>query len=262
VAAITRKFAGGFELVVVVGTLVPSGGTECTIALPKVFGMVSRLTSRMRCPTKTVTPPLHTVVMNQNNQRTSARRNRNKGRNRGRFTPRGFVDLDSRARRPCGCEACEAEMRGEPFDHEASWQRTCELVDRLGMAIQGVSGSSDSASWAYTIGRVQRGLPEIVVVGMAPEQCAHLINQVTDHWPEVLDGQCDSSVQLLPVASRVWTNTTYVAGAYRFARERGLADEFQVVQAVWPDREGRFPWDPDCSVAVRKAQPMLGLLST
>ena len=138
----------------------------------------------------------------------------------------------------------------------------CELADRVGMGIQGVVGSSDSGSWAYTIGRVQQGFAEIVVVGMAADRCAHLINHVADDWADVLAGRVDESVQLLPVPARVWTTTDYVSGAYRFARERGLTSEFQVVQAVWPDHHGRFPWDPDCSAAVRSAQPMLGLLST
>ncbi|MCU1270527.1 MAG: hypothetical protein JWN74_1821 [Acidobacteriaceae bacterium] len=34
-------------------------------------------------------------------------------------------------------------------------------------------------------------------------------------------------------------------------------DSFPVLQCFWPDREGRYPWDPACSAAVVAQQPLL-----
>ena len=33
--------------------------------------------------------------------------------------------------------------------------------------------------------------------------------------------------------------------------------DFPVLQCFWPDREGRYPWDPNCSPDVIEMQPLL-----
>jgi Domain of unknown function (DUF4262) len=33
--------------------------------------------------------------------------------------------------------------------------------------------------------------------------------------------------------------------------------EFPVSQCFWPDREGHYPWDPECSPEIAELQPML-----
>lgn len=191
--------------------------------------------------------------MTQHKHRSSSRPNR------GRFTPRGFADPDSRPRRQCGCIGCEAEARGEVFDPKTEWRGVREVVARTGMAIRGVIGSRGDMSWAYSIGRVLGGLPELIVVGMPLRQCAHLINHVAADWDRVLRGELAEAVQLLPVPERVVATTDYVIDACRFARERGLHDDLQVTQILWPDRTGRFPWDPASDSAMRWCQPILGL---
>ena len=106
-----------------------------------------------------------------------------------------------------------------------------------------------------------RGLPELIVVGMPSRQCAHLINHVAEDWDRVICGELDDSIRLLPVPERVVATTDYVLDACRFAQERGLHDELQVTQILWPDRTGRFPWDPASDSAMRRCQPILGLVN-
>ena len=36
------------------------------------------------------------------------------------------------------------------------------------------------------------------------------------------------------------------------------ADGFRMVQFVWPDRNGEFPWDADYDERLRTAQPIIG----
>lgn len=180
--------------------------------------------------------------------------------NRGRFTPSGFADPDSPPRRQCGCIGCEAEARGEVFDPDAEWRGVGEVVARRGMAIRGVIGSPGEMSWAYSIGRVLSGLPELIVVGLPSRQCAHLINHVAEDWDRVISGELDDSVHLVPLPERVVATTNYVRDAGRFSREHGILSELRVMQVVWPDHAGRFPWDLACDSSVRHVQPMLSLL--
>ncbi len=133
------------------------------------------------------------------------------------------------------------------------------LVARNGMGIQGVIGRTEETSWAYTIGRVLVGLPELVVVGMPVRQCADLLNHVTLAWDRVIEGEFAEVVSLLPVPRRVWAMTDWVAGAHRLAGERGIEAELEVMQVVWADDGGRFPWDPDSDRSLRRVQPLLAL---
>ena len=112
------------------------------------------------------------------------------------------------------------------------------------------------------IGRVLGGLSELIVVGMPSRQCAHLINHVAEDWDRVLRWELDETVQLLPVPELVVATTDDVLDACRFAQERGLHDELQVTQILSPDRTGRFPWDPASDSAMRRSQPILGLVNS
>jgi hypothetical protein len=37
------------------------------------------------------------------------------------------------------------------------------------------------------------------------------------------------------------------------------SDPFPVMQCFWPDKVGKFPWDPGCDAFVRDVQPLLFL---
>lgn len=52
------------------------------------------------------------------------------------------------------------------------------LIQRVGWAVVPVLGKRPSTSWAYTIGLVERGHPEIVTVGHAAEAAGRLLNSL------------------------------------------------------------------------------------
>jgi hypothetical protein len=35
------------------------------------------------------------------------------------------------------------------------------------------------------------------------------------------------------------------------------SDQFPVLQCFWPDKQGKYPWEPGCSEFVKTAQPLL-----
>lgn len=49
----------------------------------------------------------------------------------------------------------------------------------------------------------------------------------------------------------------YLGYAMGFARSIGRTDELSVVQAFWPDRAGKFPFDLGCESGVSRLQPRL-----
>jgi hypothetical protein len=165
-----------------------------------------------------------------------------------------------RSAEACECVVCQAEARGESFSQESFFDRIARTVDEYGMFVQAVTVSIDRPAWAYTIGRVQRGLPELIVMGLLPKRAHELLTDLDRNWDAALAGEMDDRVQLLPLSQRAMRNADWVAGSIRFAADEGLIDRLTVMQAVWPDPEGRFPWQPSFTPSLRHSQRMLGLV--
>ena len=107
--------------------------------------------------------------------------------------------------------------------------------------------------------------PEVLVFGLSPEVAQELINLVAD---EVSNGRefkkgCESDdllrgypVRFTPVSSDY--HAQYLGNA-RWAYE---GRPFEVVQLVYPDKQGRWPWDISTRDGFRDNQPVLERAST
>lgn len=115
--------------------------------------------------------------------------------------------------------------------------------------------------FAYSIGLFQSyEHPEIILVGL-PEDIAHQI--INDVGAAVRSGKrynaggtSDEFLERYEVTFRAVPEYQY--GAYlgwgcRYYGEQG----FPVLQLVYPDRAGRWPWHEEASAAFRAAQPVL-----
>jgi hypothetical protein len=186
---------------------------------------------------------------------------------RGRFTPPGLVQPTA-PRDSHACPACVAEAEGRSFSFEDEWERTKSIVSKHGLAIQYVTSERPKPSWAYTIGRVSRGLPELLIVGVDPPSAAGFLNRITESWdhlpPLENDGTThipthpELSFALLRLPDTIW-QTDFLLGASRYAREEEFANDVEAMMVVWPDRRGLFPWDEGVSDLVRKSQQVPGL---
>jgi hypothetical protein len=185
----------------------------------------------------------------------------------GRFTPRGILQPTPPARSgDCACPACEAEARGEKFSVEAERDRITGLVDEQGVAVQYVGGDAFTTAWAYTIGRLRRGLPELITIGLDPSSAHGILLRIDQQWsehPPATDGSFDhdKTYRLLPVPNRIWATTDYLLGAARDAHSHPNDLGLVAFQVVWADPQGRFPWEPGVNARLRRLQPLLGLRS-
>lgn len=152
------------------------------------------------------------------------------------------------------------------FDYSVVLEQQQRMIEEDGQAIQFVRGTTKTRDWAYTIGRLRRGLPELVVVGLDPRTSARLLNETDYHWSELLEMLEDATLAetvgytLLPIPARVWRTTDYLLGAANDARRMAPGRPLEAMQLVWATDEGLFPWDPDIDRSLRYAQPILGLL--
>ena len=208
--------------------------------------------------------------------RIDKRRNSDSSNRWGRYTPPGLeqplrprasCQCPACAPPPCSCSACADERRGIPFDPEREWQRLNDVIERTGMVIEYVSNEPGEVSWAYTIGRLRRNRPELITIGLAPPSAAQMLNEIDATWDELTipdDGICfvpgkpQHRFAILPVPDALWFSD-YLLGAMHDALERDLVNARSALQILWPDDDGRFPWEPGTSSSFRRRQPILGL---
>jgi hypothetical protein len=136
-------------------------------------------------------------------------------------------------------------------------------VEEFGWAVIGIEEDELGPAYAYSVG-LWRGLlhPEIVVVGLVSEAAHQLINDVGDaikagkrfelgeEYDGLVPGYKVAFVEVHP--SNIGA---YLGYACWFNRE----PDFPAYQCVWPDREGRFPWDDGFDEQFRLKQPLLDI---
>ena len=135
-----------------------------------------------------------------------------------------------------------------------------DTIDEYGVMIQAVfsgEGQEPSPSFAYTVGLAAIGEPEIIVFGLSPETSHHILNSMAlplgeRAWQPGISHEVfglDVPAYLLVVAdsSEHLTVSNMLFGG---------ADPIPALQLVYPDKNGRWPWEPGCLVA--DSQPLLG----
>lgn len=124
-----------------------------------------------------------------------------------------------------------------------------------------VGEDSTGPGWSYSVGLFRTfGHPEFIIMGIHPSVAQTIIN---DLGIRVKDGQrfrtgmCDPDVlekyEVSLIAMRMDQYRAHLGYALWFYGGR----EFPVLQVVWPDRSGHFPWDPKCGLDAM-IQPVLG----
>jgi hypothetical protein len=149
-------------------------------------------------------------------------------------------------------------------------QKVVDDVAKFGWHVMKVStavGEPDGLPFAYTVGlQATFGWPELLCYGLATDVMAQLLNNAVDELregagpperglilKEVAEGfQC----RLSSVAKR--HHDDHLGYAISFARYRGEdPGDIACLQLLWPDREGKFPDEPDCAEGTKELEPLL-----
>jgi hypothetical protein len=150
---------------------------------------------------------------------------------------------------------------------EAMHDRVEVLIDQLGFAIQHVgpqAGSDDpDLYWSYTVGMGRRaGWPELVMCFPRVETAAELFDRVAelDRPPQdrervtdVVDG---AAIEYRAVPESAWPDWFGLGIAHEQRHGYRWAPH-GVIQVVWPDPAGAFPWDVGYGIAPY-VQPPVG----
>ena len=141
------------------------------------------------------------------------------------------------------------------------------MIETNGYAIEPVPARADSdppmPGYCYTIGLPElAGFPNVVVFGLTPVAASGLIRMVVDllvagtQIPIGVEvtGLYDSGLRaaFAEVDVEQWSEL-FATG---IAWHRG--DAFDLVQLIWPDRNGFLPYEPGFDERMRLAQPVIG----
>ena len=139
-----------------------------------------------------------------------------------------------------------------------------EDVEKHGWHVLNVlSKGGTSPGWSYSVGLFHTfGHPEIVVVGLPPDTGHAIINDVgaaIRAGRRLEDGMVDAGfLEGYDSLFRQVPASRYESHFGRAIDFYGGTD-FPVLQLVYPDREGRWPWEEGVAAGFREAQPVLAL---
>jgi len=140
----------------------------------------------------------------------------------------------------------------------AYMERVQTIVAEHGWMIQAVGGSETEPGFCYTVGLSDYDHPEFIMFGLPFETAAHLLNDLGERVRGAVkfsDGVIvDDLLQNYPVyLMAVIDPTEHLSVARKYA-----GGTVPALQVVWPDAEGRFPWDPGYPTEY-KVMPVLGV---
>ena len=131
-------------------------------------------------------------------------------------------------------------------------RRQQQIIDTVGWAVMHVLPTDDepdtTTPFAYTVGLTAHGYPELVIAGLSVEVSHALLNdlalRVYDKAERFIHGQRVTDLLAGYEAAIVEgpaTTALHPGAAFgRYGRQR-----VRLQQIVWPDAQGRFPWEDD-----------------
>jgi hypothetical protein len=151
-------------------------------------------------------------------------------------------------------------------EHEAD-DRIIRNVRTHGCHIAGIIGDEKGPPYAFSIGLfLNYGHPEIVIFGLTRSDSADFINDIRDRAAKGrLYAAGDVSDDLVPGYRCCFVDVplerygAYLGTAIWFYAKSPRP--FPCLQLVWPDTEGRFPWQTACDADVKRDQPLLSSFS-
>jgi hypothetical protein len=154
------------------------------------------------------------------------------------------------------------DLRNDASAHPADRKFLAD-IEKYGWNVTNVfrKGDETGPEWAYSTGLFcSCEHPEIVIFGLELENMQKIINNIGS---EVRRGaRFDQGAEYHGIFARCACRFRPVE-AIHYRDYLGWAiwfyegGPFPVLQCFWPDREGRYPWDPGCDSSVSAAQPLL-----
>lgn len=163
--------------------------------------------------------------------------------------------------RECHCLLCQDPVEGNFWDDRD--RRNADTIQQFGWSSVGVHGDGQTPGWAYSIGMWHSlGHPEVAVFGFGSMAMMKVVNvvgdRVTQGKPFKPNERRSDVIERYDVAIRPIQPKWYKS-FFGAAIDFYQVPPLPMLQLIWPDRDGRLPWEPDADPAFAHLQPMLWL---
>ncbi len=148
-----------------------------------------------------------------------------------------------------------------PTPRDDSDNRVLEDVRNYGCHIIHVGADEKGPGWSYSIGLFHSfAQPEVMIFGLPWSTAQAIINGLSARMnasQHFAHGGSDSEVLDNHEVEFVSVSQDHYRAYLGYAMWFYGGSEFPMLQVVWPDNRGTFPWEPDCALD-DSIQPILG----
>lgn len=144
-------------------------------------------------------------------------------------------------------------------------QRILDDIEEYGWHVVAVTSSPEGPPFAYTIGLMDSyDHPELILLGLDPRTTHEIYKTMVEEikqgrsfaeplrYEDVIVGYACATRPVHPSQQ-----SEYFGYGLWYRHHIGRAGTLQSVQVCWPDRQGRFPWEPGCEDVAVRLQPLL-----
>lgn len=134
-------------------------------------------------------------------------------------------------------------------------------IAQYGWHVIQVAEDDEGPGFAFTIGLYRSfGHPEVIITGLPLDVMLVILNTIGDSlradtrfeaggtYDTLLEGY-DCTFRRVPKEQY----REFLGTAMRYYK----STDFPCLQCIWPDRAGRWPWDPEASESFRAVQPLV-----
>ncbi len=156
----------------------------------------------------------------------------------------------------CNCEICKGK-RWDALD-----QQMVQGIREQGFGVFSVGGGDGEPSFAYTIGLSDSQLPQLLAVGISTRAAGAIVHHLATDLvsgkltQESIDKKLEDYANLPIVLKSVEDPAKWGKYMIQMDRFRTTDNAVKVLQVVFPDMNGVFPWEPGY---VDFGQPYLGV---
>jgi hypothetical protein len=163
-------------------------------------------------------------------------------------------------RETCDCWLCAGEdpsSRGD-YERDVAWH-----VRSHGWSVIALPEEHELPGWAYSVGlRHSVGAPEVCMFGLRVGDMHTWLNAVGERVRDGLELRPGTLVHDVldghPLLVRP-VHPSWHADLFAFAVDFYRQPPLPMVQLIWPDRHGLFPWEPGAGARCQRDQPSLWL---
>jgi hypothetical protein len=139
-------------------------------------------------------------------------------------------------------------------------KKTRENIKKYGHGVISVMASETEPGFSYTVGRIEQGLPELIIFGVPTQTGANALNDAVD-WAQRFKGIFPEHTPIEGIINFPATfkpvQETYLSIYFKVVFSLYPVETFPALQMIWTDVHNKFPWEPGFDASLSKCQPIL-----